>query len=89
MDSLISAAARALAADNALGALKRIALRNDPPALALRGIARSSASTRTRCDAAEAEVALPMHDLNSSPRACRLSRPRWQNHRPHFIKNLI
>ncbi|CAN5164484.1 hypothetical protein BH11PSE11_BH11PSE11_18010 [soil metagenome] len=39
MDSLISASARALAAGDALGALKRIALRDDPPALALRGIA--------------------------------------------------
>ena len=39
MDSLITAAARALAAGDPLGALKRIALRNDPPALALRGIA--------------------------------------------------
>ena len=39
MDSLIAAAARALAAGDALGALKRVALRNDPPALALRGIA--------------------------------------------------
>jgi hypothetical protein len=39
MDSLISAAARALAAGDPLGALKRVALRNDPPALALRGIA--------------------------------------------------
>lgn len=39
MDSLIAAAARALAAGDALGALKRIALRDDPPALALRGIA--------------------------------------------------
>ena len=36
MDSLITAAARALAAGDALGALKRIALRDDPPALALR-----------------------------------------------------
>jgi hypothetical protein len=39
MDSLITAAARALAAGDPLGALKRIALRKDPPALALRGIA--------------------------------------------------
>ncbi len=39
MESLISAAARALAAGDALGALKRVALRDDPPALALRGIA--------------------------------------------------
>jgi tetratricopeptide (TPR) repeat protein len=39
MDSLITAAARALQAGDPLGALKRIALRNDAPALALRGIA--------------------------------------------------
>src|SRR5947199_8320320 len=39
MDSLITAAARALAAGDALGALKRGALREDAPALALRGIA--------------------------------------------------
>ena len=39
MDSLISAAAQALATGDPLGALKRIALRNDAPALALRGIA--------------------------------------------------
>jgi tetratricopeptide (TPR) repeat protein len=39
MDSLIAAAARALATGDALGALKRVALRDDPPAVALRGIA--------------------------------------------------
>ncbi|MGB3445126.1 MAG: helix-turn-helix domain-containing protein [Xanthobacteraceae bacterium] len=39
MDSLIVAAAHALAAGDLLGALKRVALRNDPPALALRGVA--------------------------------------------------
>lgn len=39
MDSLITAAAHALASGDALGALNYIALRNDPPALALRGIA--------------------------------------------------
>jgi tetratricopeptide (TPR) repeat protein len=39
MDSLINAAARALAAGNPLAALDRVALREDPPALALRGIA--------------------------------------------------
>ncbi|WP_066740650.1 DNA-binding protein [Cupriavidus sp. D384] len=41
MDSLITAAARALAAGDPLGALNRIALRDDAPALALRGIAMS------------------------------------------------
>jgi hypothetical protein len=39
VDSLITAAARALAAGDPLGALNRVALRDDPPALALRGIA--------------------------------------------------
>jgi hypothetical protein len=39
MDSLITAAARALALGDPLGALKRVALRDDAPALALRGIA--------------------------------------------------
>ena len=39
MDSLITAAAHALATGDPLGALTRVALRNDAPALALRGIA--------------------------------------------------
>ena len=39
MDSLINAAARSLALGDPLMALKRVALRDDPPALALRGIA--------------------------------------------------
>ncbi|WP_439891273.1 helix-turn-helix domain-containing protein [Ralstonia sp. 25C] len=39
MDSLITAAARALAAGDPFGALNRVALRDDAPALALRGIA--------------------------------------------------
>ena len=39
MDSLITAAARALAAGDPIGALNQVALRNDAPALALRGIA--------------------------------------------------
>jgi hypothetical protein len=39
VDSLITAAARALAAGDPLGALKRVALRDDAPGLALRGIA--------------------------------------------------
>src|SRR4051794_35286545 len=39
MDSLIAAAAHALAQGDALGALNRVALRDDAPALALRGIA--------------------------------------------------
>ena len=39
MDSLITSAARALAAGDPLGALRRVALREDAAALALRGIA--------------------------------------------------
>ncbi|MGH8386394.1 MAG: helix-turn-helix domain-containing protein [Pseudomonas sp.] len=39
MDSLITAAAQALATGDPLGALDRVALRDDAPALALRGIA--------------------------------------------------
>jgi len=39
MDSLITAAAQALAAGDPLGALQRVAMRDDAPALALRGIA--------------------------------------------------
>ncbi len=48
MDSLISASARALAAGDALGALKRVALRDDPPALALRGIAMAQLGEHPR-----------------------------------------
>jgi DNA-binding transcriptional ArsR family regulator len=48
MDSLITAAARALAAGHPLGALKRVALRDDAPALALRGIAMAQLGDFTR-----------------------------------------
>ena len=48
MDSLISAAARALAAGDALQALKHVALRDDPPALALRGIAMAQLGEHSR-----------------------------------------
>ena len=51
MDSLITAAARALAAGDALGALKRVALRNDAPALALRGIAMAQLGDFVRAKA--------------------------------------
>jgi hypothetical protein len=51
MDSLITAAARALAAGDILGALKRVALRDDPPALALRGIAMAQLGDLVRAKA--------------------------------------
>ena len=51
MDSLITAAARALAAGDSLGALKRVALREDAPALALRGIAMAQLGDLVRAKA--------------------------------------
>src|SRR4051794_13037301 len=51
MDSLITAAAHALAAGDPLGALKRVALRYDAPALALRGIAMAQLGDLVRAKA--------------------------------------
>jgi len=51
MDSLINAAALALAAGDPLGALKRVALRDDAPALALRGIAMAQLGDLVRAKA--------------------------------------
>lgn len=51
MDSLITAAARALAAGDPLGALKRVALREDAPALALRGVAMAQLGDYARAKA--------------------------------------
>jgi len=51
MDSLITAAAHALAAGDPLGALKRVALRDDAPALALRGIAMAQLGDLVRAKA--------------------------------------
>ncbi len=51
MDSLITAAARALAAGDPLGTLKWVALRNDAPALALRGIAMAQLGDLVRAKA--------------------------------------
>ncbi len=51
MDSLITAAARALARGDPLGALNRVALRDDAPALALRGIAMAQLGDLVRAKA--------------------------------------
>src|SRR5262245_20238811 len=51
MDSLITAAGRALAAGDPLGALKRIALRDDAPGLALRGLAMAQLGDLVRAKA--------------------------------------
>src|SRR3982751_1702650 len=51
MDSLITAAARALTAGDPLGALKRVAVRADPPALALRVLAMAQLGDLARAKA--------------------------------------
>src|SRR5262245_19321384 len=51
MDSLIAAAARALSAGDPLRALNRVALRDDAPALALRGIAMAQLGDLVRARA--------------------------------------
>lgn len=51
MDSLITAAGRALRGGDPLGALKMVALREDPPALALRGIAMAQLGDLARAKA--------------------------------------
>ena len=56
MDSLIAAAARALATGDPLGALQRVALREDPPALALRGIAGARLGELDRARGAASRV---------------------------------
>src|ERR1700685_501716 len=51
MDSRITAAARALAAGDLLGVLKRVGVRDDAPALALRGIAMAQLGDFVRAKA--------------------------------------
>ncbi|WP_077032620.1 helix-turn-helix domain-containing protein [Pelomonas sp. KK5] len=102
MDSLIEAAGRALALGDPLRALKHVALREDPPALALRGIAmaqlgehrrarellRAAARrfgaheprARARCIVAEAEIALALRELDSSPRALETAAQTLEAH---------
>ncbi|SFH62796.1 hypothetical protein SAMN04515618_101227 [Collimonas sp. OK307] len=102
---MIAASARALAAGDALGALKRVALRDDPPALALRGIAMAQLGehprarellrraargfgaheelARARCIVAEAEVALAVRDLSSSPRSLAAALSTLEAHADH------
>jgi hypothetical protein len=61
MDSMIAAAARALAAGDVVGALKRVGVREDPPALALRGIAMAQVGEyprARRAGSAERRMAL-------------------------------
>jgi hypothetical protein len=83
MDSLITAAARALAAGDPLGALKRVALRDDPPALALRGIAMAQLGDLIRAKAllrTEAEIALASRDLGWPTKALDAARATLEQH---------
>lgn len=74
MDSLITAAARALAGGDPLAALKRVALRDDPPALALRGIAMAQMGDLVRARDLLRRAAKAFGPRESAARArCRLA----------------
>ncbi len=69
MDSLITAAAHALATGDVLGALKRVALREDPPALAIRGIAMARLGEFDRAKALLRAAARGFGSNEAVPRA--------------------
>jgi len=74
VDSLITAAARALAVGDPIGALKRIALREDPPALALRGTAMAQLGDLPRARALLRRAARAYGPREALPRArCRVA----------------
>jgi hypothetical protein len=78
MDSLINAAAQALAAGNPFAALNRVALRGDAPALALRGIAMARIGNleRARVLLRAAGCASTAAALSTS--AVRAGMPAWR-----------
>jgi len=69
MDAVITAAARALAAGDPLGALNRVGLRDDPPALALRGIAMAQLGDFVRAKALLRSAARSFSPLEAAARA--------------------
>ncbi|MCO6390881.1 helix-turn-helix domain-containing protein [Aliihoeflea aestuarii] len=69
MDVLIAAAARALSAGDPLAALKRIALRNDAPALAMRGIAMAQLGDFARARELLRSAARAFGPKNPAPHA--------------------
>src|SRR5262245_64679120 len=69
MDSLIAAAARALATGDPLGALNRVALRDDAPALALRGIAMAQLGELNRAKALVRRAARALRPREAVARA--------------------
>ena len=81
MDSLITAAARALAAGDPLGALNLIALRDDAPALALRGIAMAQLGDLVRAKALVRSAARAFGPKEALARA-RLSSPKPRSRSP-------
>ena len=77
MDSLTTAAARALASADPLGALELIALRDDAPALALRGIAMAQLGDLARAKLLLRRAAAPLARKKLSPaRAASSPKPR-------------
>jgi hypothetical protein len=91
MDSLITAAARALAAGDLLGVLKRVGLRGDAPALALRGIAiaqlgdfvRAKALLQNAARAFGPREADRSSTISGARRSCRRTSPSIQKRRRH------
>jgi hypothetical protein len=83
MDSLITAAARALAAGDPFGALNRVALRDDAPALALRGIAMAQLGDLARAKAlpSDREKPLPVPAASSPKPKSRWPRVTWAGRR--------
>jgi len=69
MDAVITAAARALAAGDPLGALNRVGLRDDPPALALRGIAMAQLGDFVRAKALLRSAARSFSPMEAAARA--------------------
>src|SRR5436309_2742767 len=83
MDSLITAAARALAAGDPLGALNRVALRDDPTALALRGIAMAQLGDLVRPKALLRRAARAFGPKAAVARALQRHCARLPFHRAH------
>jgi len=69
MDAVITATARALAAGDPLGALNRVGLRDDPPALALRGIAMAQLGDFVRAKALLRSAARSFSPMEAAARA--------------------
>src|SRR5437764_13927506 len=77
MDSLITAAARALAEGDPLGALNRVALRHDAPALALRRIAMAPLGDLARAKALLRRAARGFGPKDAIARArCIVAQPK-------------